>query len=608
MKKVIVIVFALLIYVGAKGQAPFITKWDLSISGSGATQITFDVGTTGIVNYTWLQLTGGGATGSGTFSGTTVTIIGLPAGGTIRLSIDSVNFNRININNGIDKNRLLDVEQWGTVAWSSMQTAFYGCINLNITATDLPDLSGVNNMYKMFCACIVLNGPTNIGLWNTSAVTNMSLVFENAIAFNQPIGSWNTSAVTNMSWMFYHEYAFNQPIGSWNTSAVTNMVGMFEQATSFNQPIGLWNTSAVTDMQNMFDGASDFNQPIGNWNTSAVTDMYAMFSDATAFNQPIGLWNTSAVTNMQNMFYWATDFNQAIDSWNTAVVTNMSWMFNNAPSFNQNIGNWNTASVTDMSHMFAGATAFNQDIGNWNTAAVKDMNHMFDNATAFNKNIGGWNTSAVTDIRTMFYNALAFNQDIGNWNTTAVTDMGWVFAGATSFNQNIGNWNLQSNTHLTSMFDNCGMDCENYSATLFGWNVNSVTPNNLILGAATLHYGTNALAARTNLITTKGWYILNDLPSGSDCSLGITEETTPIISISPNPTTTQLTIQQLDNSTIETIHIYNVLGEMVQSSDIGHRTSVALDVSRLNKGIYFIEAVLIRGNNNQLIRKKFVKE
>ncbi len=48
------------------------------------------------------------------------------------------------------------------------------------------------------------------------------------------------------------------------------------------------------------------------------------------------------------------------------------------------------------------------------------------------------------------------------------------------------------------------------------------------------------------------------------------------ITISPNPATTQLTIQSRtygNNSTIETIHIYNVLGEMVQSSDIGHRTS-----------------------------------
>ena len=61
--------------------------------------------------------------------------------------------------------------------------------------------------------------------------------------------------------------------------------------------------------------------------------------------------------------------------------------------------------------------------------------------------------------------------------------------------------------------------------------------------------------------------------------------------------------QQGWNSTIETIHIYNVLGEDVQSSDIGHRTSVALDVSGLYKGIYFIEVKTEKG----LRRKKFIK-
>ncbi len=587
MKKVITIVFALLMYMGTNASTPFITKWDLSIAGSGASQITFGVGTTGIVNYTWLQLTGGSATGSGTFSGTTATISGLPAGGTIRLSIDSVNFNRININNGIDKNRLLDVEQWGTVAWSSMQNAFWGSINLNITSTDLPDLSGVNNMYKMFCDCMVLNGPTNIGLWNTSAVTNMSLVFENAIAFNQPIGSWNTSAVTNMNEEFFNATAFNQPIDSWNTSAVINMRYMFAYANAFNQPIGNWNTSAVIDMSATFANANTFNQPIDSWNTSAVIDMPWMFDGASSFNQPLG-------------------------SWNTIHVTNMSRMFKLASAFNQPIGSWNTSAVTEMEHMFYNASTFNQSIDSWNTSAVTNMAAMFDGAFVFNQPIDGWNTSAVTNMSYMFQGTTAFNQPIGSWNTSAVTNMGEMFNSASAFNQSLANWNLISSPSFNQMFDNSGMDCDSYSSTLVGWNANSNTPNNRSLGAIAMQYGTTAVAARTNLTTTKGWTITGDAPSGTACltTVGISSINNPIseIDISPNPATTQLTIQQLDNSTIETIHIYNVLGEVVQSSDIGHRTSVALDVSGLNKGIYFIEAALIRGNNNQLIRKKFVKE
>ena len=58
-----------------------------------------------------------------------------------------------------------------------------------------------------------------------------------------------------------------------DTSNVTNMRSMFEDAESFNQPIGNWDTSRVTDMAWMFMGASSFNQPIGNWDTSNVTNM-----------------------------------------------------------------------------------------------------------------------------------------------------------------------------------------------------------------------------------------------------------------------------------------------------------------------------------------------
>ena len=82
-----------------------------------------------------------------------------------------------------------------------------------------------------------------------------------------------------------------------DTSHITDMHGMFNEARSFNQPIGDWDTSNVTDMSGMFYDAESFNQPIGNWNTSNVTDMSFMFEGVRFFNQPIGNWNTSKVTN-----------------------------------------------------------------------------------------------------------------------------------------------------------------------------------------------------------------------------------------------------------------------------------------------------------------------
>jgi gliding motility-associated-like protein len=547
----------------AVGGSPtnFITQWNLATPGSGATQLSFGTATSGTVNYTWQEISPGSASGSGSWSGATLTITGLPAGATIRLQVAPTNFEFVYFNNGSDRNRLTQVEQWGSTAWTSMQRAFKGCENLQVTATDVPNLSGVTDMSSMFDGCINLNSPSNINTWNTSAVINMSLLFANALAFNQNIGAWNTGAVTNMNSMISGAQTFNQDIGAWNTSAVTDMGGMFANTLAFDENIGSWNTGAVTDMGGMFQNAivfnnggnasinnwntsavtrmalmfrnaRAFNQNISSWNTASVTNMVSMFNGAIVFNQNIGSWNTSAVTNMIGMFSFATAFNQNIGSWNTAAVTNMSTMFNQASAFNNggsgSINNWNTSAVTDMSTMFS-STPFNQDISSWNTGAVTTFFFMFRQAIAFNQNIGSWNTSAVTNMASMFQQASAFNQNIGAWNTGAVTDMSAMFSFASAFNQNIGTWTLKAGVNLANMLDNSGMDCNNYSATLLGWNANPLTPNGRTLGANGRQYGTNAVAARTNLTATKGWTIVGDTPSGAVCALPVPA----IVSFSP---------------------------------------------------------------------------
>ena len=446
----------------------FVTVWDLATTGGHNTELTFDVATSGPVDYTWETIPAA-SSGSGTFTGSTANITGLPANATIRLLIQPANFERIKINYGTDRNRLTQVENWGSTAWTSMEFAFYGCENLQVTAADVPDLTGVTSMFRMFQQCTTLNSPANINTWNTAGVTNMSLVFAFASAFDQNIGNWNTAAVTNMRGMFEGASAFNQNIGSWNTAAVADMSYMFATAIAFNQNIDSWNTTAVTDMSYMFSFASNFDQQIGNWNTVAVTDMRGMFEAANTFNQDIGSWNTAAVTNMNGMFNLANAFNQYIGSWNTSAVTDMSYMFTWASAFNQNIGSWNTAAVTDMGYMFASASAFNQNIGSWNTAAVTNMSYMF------------------------------------------------FFAGA--FNQNIGSWTLNPGIILEFMLDNCGMDCISYSATLNGWYANPSTPANRILGATGMQYGTSAATARSYLTGTKGWTIIGDVITTGACGV-----------------------------------------------------------------------------------------
>jgi surface protein len=181
------------------------------------------------------------------------------------------------------------------------------------------------------------------------------------------------------------------PINEWNTSRVTNMSTLFENATTFNENIGCWDVSSVKFMNSMFEGATAFNRSIGSWNVSNVEMMSRMFYGATAFNQSIDGWNVSNVTNMSGMFYGATAFNQPIGSWDVSSVEFMSSMFDGATAFNQPIGSWDVSNVTTMIRMFNGATAFNQPIGSWDVSNVTTMNGMFNGATSFNQPIYGWN-------------------------------------------------------------------------------------------------------------------------------------------------------------------------------------------------------------------------
>jgi surface protein len=493
----------------------FITTWNKSYA---STEIEFEATTIGPVSYTWETLPpAAAASGSGTFQGPNVVISGLPSTSetiSVLLTIEPQNLKRIKIPGSFfgTNSTVSDVNQWGDVAWESMEDAFRG-IPL-ISANDIPDLSNVSSMKNMFADSQTLNSPFNLNFWDISNVTDLSGMFSNCDNFNQAISQWNTSNVTDMS-------------------------GMFEQARSFNQNIGTWDTSNVTDMSKMFKGASSFNNNIGNWDTSSVTDMSEMF--------------------------------------NGEIFSGFEYQFN------KNISGWNTSNVTDMSGMFKGATLFNQNIGNWDTSNVTDMSEMINTATTFNQNIGNWNTSNVTNMSQMFFNnpsslnneTMSFNNDgsplIENWDTSSVTNFSSMFFRAENFNYNLGSWSLAQAQNLTGMLDESGLDCNQYSSSLAGWNNNPNTPDNLILGAELLKYTSAALPNINNLLFNKSWSIsghdiVSTIPEFSIDNTYCQGEPTPILpttsnegingnwspAFNPNQTTTYTFTPNVNECALET--------------------------------------------------------
>jgi len=261
-------------------------------------------------------------------------------------------FPRFVANAGGDDDKLLTVSQWGTLKWTSMETAFFGCVNLtSVSTSDNPDLSGVTNLGSIFRDATSFN--SNISGWNTSTITSMTHAFKGASSFNQNLDNWTVDSVADFSYMFWSASSFNQNLNSWNTENATNMSGLFASATSFNGNIT-------------------------NWDVSAVTTLYAMFY-GTKFNQDISIWDVDNVTNLAATFR-RTPFNYDISGWNIGNVTTMSSTFRETTAFNQNL-TWDTSGVEDMGRMFRDAKAFNQDIGGWDISSVTSMDDMFDGVT-----------------------------------------------------------------------------------------------------------------------------------------------------------------------------------------------------------------------------------
>jgi gliding motility-associated-like protein len=482
--------------------AQFITTWKTDNPGtSGSDQITIPtLADTYAYDIYWEEVSDTTINGTEPTGQTGDYTITFPSPGIYRVKISGV-FPRIQFSNAGDKNKILTIEQWGNIAWNTMNRSFFGCSNLQINALDAPDLSNVTDFFGMFMSASSVNADLsgwdlsnattmrgmflaansfngNIGSWDVSNVTDMAFMFSNASNFNQDISAWNVSSATDMRAMF-NLSSFNQNISSWSVGNVTDMGFMFNEAGNFNQDLSGWDVSSVLDMQALFR-LTPFNQDISAWNVSTVTNMADMFSDAPSFNQDLSGWDVSNVTLTTLMFSGATSFNADLSGWNVGLVTDMSFMFEDAPLFNANISAWNTTNVIDMEGMFLGASSFNQNLNGWDLGTVATTLLMFSDATSFNGNIGAWNTSNVLDMSEMFNNAIAFNQDLSSWDVGKVNNMDQMFSGATSFNQNIGTWNVASVTSMWFMF----FDATFFNQNIGAWNMSNVTSTQSMFSGA----------------------------------------------------------------------------------------------------------------------------
>ncbi|MCK0159822.1 BspA family leucine-rich repeat surface protein [Allomuricauda sp. F6463D] len=214
-------------------------------------------------------------------------------------------------NNDVDDGSRLalkSIKQWGTISWRTFNNAFSKCLNMQYSASDVPQLSQVIDMSYMFYDADSFNGDLNG--WDVSNVVNMEWMFLSANSFNGNISGWDTGKVNNMARMFYNADSFNRNISGWNTGNVTNMSRMFWGADTFNQNLGTWNIGLVTDMMDIFSftafSAQNFTSTLVGWEAAQNTpDNIDLGAKGINLCDPEGV---SAHDSLINDHNWTIDY------------------------------------------------------------------------------------------------------------------------------------------------------------------------------------------------------------------------------------------------------------------------------------------------------------
>ncbi|WP_282086763.1 BspA family leucine-rich repeat surface protein [Aquimarina algiphila] len=421
-------------------------------------------------------------------------------------------------NTAIDRNKILTIEQWGKIQWTSMQSAFYGCSRLKYNATDAPDLSGVQDMARMFNDCNLFDAEDLTG-WDVSNVTNMGFMFSGATVFDGDITNWNVSKVTNFLFTFNKARAFNQDISGWiiNTNAPVNMIAMFRGASVFDQPIGKWDVSRVTSISRMFEETTTLDQSLGDWDLTNITDMTNMFTisglSGTNYDKTLMGWALDSSGNTNDgiddiptgitLNAGRSQYCLGTDARNTLTdISGLNWSITDQGQdcdfTNAFVTTWQTTTVDESITIPTTGDGYNFAV-DWGDGAIEigftgNATHEYTTAGTYTVRIIGdfpriyfnnsgnkdkilsveqWGSQQWSSMQAAFFGCskLVLNAtdipDLG-----LVTSMAFVFQNTTSFIDNggeIGNWEVGTVEFLSKAFKGSA-----FNENINNWDVSKV--------------------------------------------------------------------------------------------------------------------------------------
>ena len=386
---------------------------------------------------------------------------------------------------------LITIEQWGTIQWTSLTSAFKDCNRLTIPSTaGAPNLTRCTSLVSTFEGCKNAQFITiNASQWDVSKVLYFSAMFLGCSYFNDNVGVWNMSSATTVKQMFQSCGKFEQDLTNWGgnkLSKVRNFDQLFHECNNFTgKGLKTWNVSNGESFAYTFYRCTNFNEDISSWKVDKATDFSSMFFGCRYFKQDLSSWKVKNVTSFRNMFNGCEVLEADLSSWlkgaNSAKI--LSGMFSGCSKFNADVKDWNVSGVVEMAALFYNCKNFNRDVSKWTVGNVTDMSQMFEGCGTFNCDLSSWEVSKVTNMSGMFASCTAFDQDLSTWSDKVlnVTNFSRMFSGCIEFKgTGLNNWKVLNGTNFNLMFVNC----KKFTASLKDWKIeNATTARNMFNGA-----------------------------------------------------------------------------------------------------------------------------
>ena len=236
-----------------------------------------------------------------------------------------------------------------------------------------------SNLTSVKFAKSVPSGYTQVGTLSTKLP-----VFANADKTGIAFVANKIYAPANSYQLFKCGYITELDIGVLDTSKVTNMREMFYEVRAGEIDISGFDTSNVTTMNSMFHSCWNVKSlDFSNFNTSKVTDMALMFYNCIALTDiDLFSFDTSNVTIIGSMFYNCRALKTVnLKSFNTAKVTQMERVFYGCLAIESlDLKNFDTSSVGYFDGMFEGCTLLKTiDLSSFDTSKAIRLGNMFYN-------------------------------------------------------------------------------------------------------------------------------------------------------------------------------------------------------------------------------------